>query len=260
MDKLFHILYVDSDPLTAGQVLMHFNPPKNMPIKLLNKLNKKLNKEEQYNFLFTYCDDYKEALRRLLDHNYDPLQKQRGITPFDTILFEIKVRSEPGKYSWLDFIGDVSQFGIHRLGLSSGFLAFGSLASEATKDTLMSYGVRAFIKKPFTTEQLGIHLRQYLETLEGSRIFYVEERNATLDTGQEITRRVLRYINARGRTTGIHLASLEKERKKKTLLLRNSLDEEAQCDLLAGELFEEVAPEKESTVNPEKESIVNTSP
>jgi hypothetical protein len=239
MNKLFHVLYVESDPLIAAEVLKHFNPPKNMPFELIKKLNKKSAAKERYDFLFTYTGDYRSALRSLLDHNFDPLQKQRGLIPFDTILFEVKGRINTPKFSWLDFIAEVSQFGIARLGLTNGFLAFGAQTSESVKDLLMNYGVRKLIKKPFTVEELRQQLVEYLEVLEGSKYLYVEERPDTRQENQEVIRRVVRFVNSKGKATGIHLASLEKNLDQGVVILKNCDDGEVQGDVVIGRLSEE---------------------
>lgn len=219
MNQLFHVLYVDSDPLMAVEVLKRFNPPQNMSAELIKKLNKKAEEEEQYHFLFSHTSNYKEALRLLLDHNFDPLQKKRGLRPFDTIFFEVKGRTNTEKFGWVDFLANISQLGIHRLGLTNGFLAFGSIGSPANLDILMNYRVCKFIKKPFSLDELNQYFQDYLKILKGSKMLWIEERPETKGE-KEVTRRIARFHNPKGKLTSIELASLEKDANDNLLFLR----------------------------------------
>lgn len=217
--KQIRILYVDSDLNAAGQLLRHFNPPQYLTPELAERSG---SKDRSYQFIFFHCRTYEIALRTLVAHNADPLAKKRGFLPFDTILLETKKRIDSQKYSWLNFLEDISQLGVlpERLNLPYGLLAFGSQSSEAIKDQLMYFGVRQFIKKPFSLEDIETTLQAYFDTIFGSSRFYLEERPEP-DSG--IIRRVIRYFNRSGSLTGIHLPYLQEEKEggKTTLWLRS---------------------------------------
>jgi hypothetical protein len=215
MEKLFHILYIDSDLLNAAQLLEYFNPPRFMSPELLEKRNKKLGLTQQYQFVFIHCSDFKQAIKTLIAHNVDPLAQQQKLPKIDTIFFEVKGRLSEDKYTWLDFLQDISSMGTQRLGLTSGFLSFGAQAGESVKEQLMYYGVRCFLKKPFMMQQLQEYLMAYLTTLRGSSVFYIEERKENLERGK-ITRRILRFNDPAGKYKGVPLHSLEDEYKDDT--------------------------------------------
>lgn len=239
MKEPIYILYVDSDPLSATQLLQYFNPPKFMSValtKLSGKHQQKASKESKHSFIFIHCPTYRKALQILLSRNGDPhpLAQKKAKPPIYTVFFEVnrKIRTATEKYNWLDFIQDIHQLGIHRLGLSNGFLAFGSQASEAVMEQLMFYGVRKFLKKPFTMEELHSFLVSYVNANTGSSAFYIDERKEASEAGRLITRRSLRYYDLDGKLGSVDLPYIEEERDGNTtfIWLRNIEEEESEAD------------------------------
>jgi hypothetical protein len=239
MKEPIYILYVDSDPLNATQLLQHFNPPKFMSAhltKLSGKHQPKTAKEPKHSFIFIHCPTYRKALQILLSRNGDPhpLAKKKAKPPIYTVFFEVnrRIRTATEKYNWLDFLQDIHQLGIHRLGLTNGFLAFGSQASEAVMEKLMFYGVRKFLKKPFAMDELKSALVSYVNTNAGSSAFYIEERKEAEAAGRLITRRSVRYYARDGKLGSVDLPYIEEEREGETtyIWLRNIEEEESETD------------------------------
>lgn len=217
--KRIKILYVDTNPETAIQVLKYFNAPLYLPSHLRSKT------DEPYEFIFIHCPSYEIALKNLVTYNLDPLAKDRKLTPFDTIFFETKKRVAPNVYSWQKFIGDVAKLGTmpDRLHLPYGFIAFGNQGGETIKDYLMTYGVRKFIKKPFDLEELKQTLIEYFDIIFGSNRLHIEQRKED-ETG--LIRRYIRYDNTENVFASIKLPFLQKDTSgsKTTLWLKNDPD------------------------------------
>jgi hypothetical protein len=253
MEKFIHILYVDGDPINAGQVLRYFNPPKYMSPKLLTQQDLKASKNQPYQFIFIHCQSYRKALQILMARNSDPhpLAKRKGKPAIYTLLIEInrKNKTATEKYNWLDLLNDIHQLGTHRLGLTNGFLAFGSQASESVKDQLMSLGVREFIKKPFTVEELNDCLVSYTKRNVGSRLYHLDENKENLEEGRATTRRSIRYYTYDGKMGSIELPSIEEERENEhtVIWLRNIEDEEEQQDIGFTELADDEMTEEQKT-------------
>ncbi|EAZ87978.1 hypothetical protein [Crocosphaera chwakensis] len=217
--KRIKILYVDTNPETAIQILKYFNPPQYLPRQFQTKTN------DPYKFVFIHCPSYEIALKNLVTYNLDPLAKDRKLIPFDTIFFETKKRVSPDVYSWQKFISDVAKLGIlpDRLNLPYGFIAFGNQGGEQIKDYLMNYGVRRFIKKPFDLEEVKQTLIEYFNIIFGSDRLHIDERKET-ETG--LIRRYIRYDNTDGVYAGIKLPFLQKDTSgsETRLWLRNDPD------------------------------------
>ena len=219
--KQLRILYIDSDLKGAGQLLRYFNPPKYLTAELAERSKKE---NVSYEFIFIHCRTHEIGLRTLVAHNSDPLAEKRGLQPFDSIFFETKKRVANNKYSWINFLEDIAQLGTlpERLNLPYGLLAFGSQSSEAIKDQLMYYGVRKFIKKPFSLENLENTLQEFFDTIFGSSRYYVEERPES-ETG--VIRRIIRFFKRNGSLSGIHLPYLKKEEEDgRTTIWLHSVD------------------------------------
>jgi hypothetical protein len=259
MNEPIYILYVDSDPLSATQLVQHFNPPKFMSAQLSqlsDKPARKNAKEPKHKFVFIHCPTYRKALQILLSRNGDPhpLAKKKAKPPIYTIFFEVnrKIKTSTEKYNWLNFLQDIHQLGIHRLNLNNGFLAFGYQASDAFMEQLMFYGVRKFLKKPFSMEDLNTVLDSYVNTNRGSSTFYIDERKEESEPGKLVTRRSARYYDLNGKLGSVDLPYIEEERDGNTIFiwLRNIEEEEAETDEVGfGEsVQDEVIKENQSEV------------
>ncbi|ACK73713.1 hypothetical protein PCC7424_5637 (plasmid) [Gloeothece citriformis PCC 7424] len=213
--ELFYILLIDSDPVLAGQIVEYFNPPMFYASDLVTSKNKAGNKTKPYQFVFIYCRTFKKALQTLIAHNGDPYAKERNLPCIDTILFEIKenTRGRKEKFSYWEFLQEIHQLGMQRLKLK-GLLAQSPFFSESLKDELTWYGVRGFLRKPFTLEQLEEYLQKFSHLVNGSTTFFIEPRSkATSVSHQTQIQRVLRYYNRFNKLAGISLPPLLEERK-----------------------------------------------
>ncbi|MEL4897431.1 hypothetical protein [Crocosphaera sp. Alani8] len=214
--KRIKILYVDTNPENAIQVLKYFNPPQYLPPNFQTRTS------DPYEFVFIHCPSYEIGLKNLVTYNLDPLAKDRNLIPFDTIFFETKKRVAPDVYSWQKFLVDVSRLGIlpDRLHLPYGLIAFGHQGGEPIKDYLMNHGVRKLIKKPFDLEELKQTLTEYFNTVFGSPRCNYENRKPD-ELG--VIRRYIRYENTEGSFVGIPLPFLQKEvsGSKTTLWLKH---------------------------------------
>ena len=136
--------------------------------------------------------------------------------------------------------------------LNNGFLAFGYQASDAFMEQLMFYGVRKFLKKPFSMEDLNTVLDSYVNTNRGSSTFYIDERKEESEPGKLVTRRSARYSDLNGKLGSVDLPYIEEERDGNTtfIWLRNIEEEEAETDEVGfGEsVQDEVIKENQSEV------------
>ena len=200
MSEPIYILYVDSDFLSATQLVQYFNPPKFMSAKLTRlteKPDRKNAREPKHHFIFIHCPTYRKALQILVSRNLDPhpLAQKKAKPSIYTIFFEVnrKIKTTEDKYTWIDFLQDIHQVGLERLNLNEGFFAFGTQGSDSVLEQLMFYGVRKFLKKPFSMEELNTLLNNYVNTKAGSNSFYIDERMEQLGEGRWATRRSVRY-------------------------------------------------------------------
>ncbi|WP_013334766.1 hypothetical protein [Gloeothece verrucosa] len=213
--ELFYILLIDNDPALAGQIVEYFNPPMFYASDLITSKNQPGNKTKPYQFVFIYCRTFKKALQTLIAHNADPYAQERNLPCIDTILFEIRdnTRGRKEKFSYLDFLQEIHQLGIQRLKLK-GLLAQSPCFPETLKDELTWYGVRGFLRKPFTLEQLEEYLQKFSNLVNGSTTFFIEPRSKTTAfSNQTQIQRILRYYNRFNKLAGISLPALLEERK-----------------------------------------------
>ncbi|PSF31759.1 hypothetical protein C7H19_22300 [Aphanothece hegewaldii CCALA 016] len=205
--KNIHILYIDPEIKTAGQIVSYFNP--RVYSDEINEYFQDKKEAVKYQFIFIHKKDFKEGFNTLKAHNADPVASQRGLPPIDFIIFtlpktynRVKVNQ---KHSYLDFLEKIHFLGIDRLGLWRGFWAIGYQFTETLWRELSWYGVRNFLTKPIIIQDLENQLNQYMELTEPSPNAALETRPPkTLKSGKIVTQRFLRLKSSDGKP--IHMA------------------------------------------------------
>jgi hypothetical protein len=203
--QLLQILYTESDTMLASQILEHFNPPTGMPLELLEKRNKHLPEKDKYKYNFHFCSNFTETLNKLVLHNFDPLGREIGLKPFDTVFLEVRRKSKLDRYSWSDFLHCLSSIGLERLQLTRGLIAHGPEIDLETREILANHGVRYYLPKPFPLDKLRLTLKNYEFYSAGSHYIKIEEREKSEDSA--IKRRVLRFYNFDGKLEALELSA-----------------------------------------------------
>jgi hypothetical protein len=213
--SLLRILYIDSDPHLASQVLEYFNPPSGMPEELILRRNKELPEKDKYEYFFHFVPTFERALEVLLLHNFDPVGKARGLEPFDTIFVEVRRKNKLDKYSWQDFLKRVNSIGLNLLGLTQGFLGYGPEIDGSVREQLANLGVRYYLSKPFSFERLRSILKEYSFHARGSHYIKVEEREK--EDNPLVRRRVLRFYNIEGKLEAVELSQIYASQEQREL-------------------------------------------
>jgi hypothetical protein len=204
--SLLKILYIESDPHLAAQVLERFNPPSGMPEELIHKRNKQLAEKDKYQYFFHFAPSFQDAMDMLLLHNFDPVGRRRGLKPFDTVFVEVRRKSKLDRYSYLDFLKRINAIGLQRLGLSGGLLGHGAEIDCALREQIANLGVRYYIPKPFSFDRLGSTLKEYSFYAQGSHYIIIEERDGEGEASPG--RRLLRFYNIDGKFEAVQLSTM----------------------------------------------------
>jgi len=204
--QVFHFLYIDSNDVSRKEVSERFR-----------KADKIQKFNPHYQIKITPYADFRAAMRTLLVSNISSVQEEYireykiNIVPIDSIIFEVSANTSK-KYGWQSFMRDVQHIGFSRLNLNHGLIAFGlsSTFTPSTIETLMRYRVSHKILSPFTHEQFGDVVTDYLNGVRGSTYFALE-RNVSKSSEQnkEMIRRLVRFYGERGEERGITLDVLE---------------------------------------------------
>ena len=213
--SIFHFLYIDSNPKNWYQLSAELNPPRFSTRSIVEKYWKETSIHPNYNLLFTYASNFKEALYLVAHHNIDDAYLQFGYQypfdcPFNGIIFELKSRTSPTAYKWDKFLEDLSSLGLRRLNLSDGLIAFTKRYGTEIKDLLIRYQIRKVIKyKDFSLELLKAELVDYLNLIHGSNYFELEKQIIFDESGQVnyVDRRV-KFEDSAQRERTLHLSRI----------------------------------------------------
>jgi hypothetical protein len=204
---LLRILYIEKDELLAGEIVKYFNPPIGISMEvIMGGLKPK--------FLLIHASDYNQALQVLMNYNADPLNED---PPLNTIFLDLDSESANKNLDCISFLREVQQLNAWlpkenraRLGLMFGFMATGLLSSyEKHQQELTNLGVRSFLPKPYTIEELEAFLTQYYQSIMGSQFFFLEnQKPRSLADGSTIERRIIRYTTSEGKRGTIPLTPI----------------------------------------------------
>jgi hypothetical protein len=218
--SLLRILYIESDPHLASQMLENFNPPSGMPEELIARRNKELPDKDKYEYFFHFVPTYETALEILVRHNFDPIGKEKGLLPFNTIFIEVRRKNKLDKYSWIDFLKKVNSIGVERLALTQGFLAHGPEIDGSVREQLANLGVRYYFPKPFGFDRIRSSLKEYCFYSKGSHYTTIESREKPENTS--LKRRVLRFYNIEGKLEAVELSPIYASQEQSDLLGYNT--------------------------------------
>ena len=204
--QIFHFLYIDSNPTARKEVYDEFKKPEKI-----------LNFHEHYQVKITTYADFRAAMRALLIRNIENIREeyvskhQINIVPFDSIIFEANLKTSK-RYNWEAFLKDIQQIRFSRLNLNAGLIAFAppTTFSPAVLESLMGYHVVKKMLSPFTHEQFGEVLTDYLNRVHGSNYFAFERApEKVTEDNRNTIRRLIRFYGENKEERGITLDILE---------------------------------------------------